>query len=106
MLLPCLQRNGEPWYVCTNALFCLARHSPRLFRFTHLGIIPRSGRGIKFSEAPKYIHSTYNFSPSFCYFACHYLARMLNRSYSKDTFDLEELNLHNKIEHDASLTRK
>ena len=31
---------------------------------------------------------------------------MLNKSYSKDTFDLKELDLHseNGIEHDASLT--
>ena len=71
-----------------------------------LGIIPRSGRGIKFSEVPKHIHATYNFSPSFCYYACHYAARILNKSYSRDTFDLEEINLHNGIEHDASLTRE
>jgi len=69
------------------------------------GIFPRSGRGIKFTDTPKYIRSTYNFSPSFCYYACHHVARMLNRSYSRDTFDLEEINLHNGIEHDASLTR-
>ena len=31
---------------------------------------------------------------------------MLNKSYSKDTFDLEQLSLHNGIEHDASLTRE
>ena len=29
---------------------------------------------------------------------------MLKKSYSKDTFDLAELDLHNGIEHDASLT--
>jgi hypothetical protein len=73
--------------------------------FLYLGIFPRSGRGIKFTDTPKYIRSTYNFSPSFCYYACHHVARMLNRSYSRDTFDLEEINLHNGIEHDASLTR-
>ncbi|KAF8552955.1 Cloroperoxidase, partial [Imleria badia] len=78
---------------------------PALNAMANHGIFPRSGRGIKFTEAPKYLGSTYNFSPSFCYFACHYVARMLNRSYSKDTFDLGELDLHNKIEHDASLTR-
>jgi hypothetical protein len=31
---------------------------------------------------------------------------MLKKSYTKDTFDLEDLNLHNGIEHDASLCRK
>ncbi|OJA15715.1 hypothetical protein AZE42_09957 [Rhizopogon vesiculosus] len=30
---------------------------------------------------------------------------MLKKSYSKDTFDLEEIDLHNGIEHDASLLR-
>lgn len=70
-----------------------------------LGIFPRSGRGIKFTEALKYIRSTYNFSPSFCNYACHHVARMLDRNFSKDTFDLGELDLHNGIEHDASLTR-
>jgi len=30
----------------------------------------------------------------------------LNKSYGNDTFDLEDLNLHNGIEHDASLTRE
>lgn len=29
---------------------------------------------------------------------------MLKKNYSKDTFDLAELDLHNGIEHDASLT--
>ncbi|KAG6382045.1 Chloroperoxidase [Boletus reticuloceps] len=80
---------------CCPALNAMANH----------GIFPRNGRGIKFTEAPKYLRSTYNFSPSFCYFACHHVARMLNRNYSEDTFDLEELNIHNGIEHDASLTR-
>lgn len=31
---------------------------------------------------------------------------MLKRSYSNDTFDLAELDLHNGIEHDASLFRE
>lgn len=30
---------------------------------------------------------------------------MLGKDYAKDTFDLKELDLHNGIEHDASLTR-
>lgn len=71
-----------------------------------LGIIPRNGKGIRFTELPRYLRATYNFSPSYCYYACHYAARVLNKSYSKDTFDLEEISLHNGIEHDASLTRK
>jgi len=31
---------------------------------------------------------------------------MLKKSYDNDTFDLEELDLHNGIEHDASLFRE
>jgi hypothetical protein len=70
-----------------------------------VGIIPRSGRGIKFTEVPEHIHATFNFSASFSYYVCHFAARTLNKSYRKDTFDLEEISLHNGIEHDASLTR-
>ncbi|KAG8220434.1 Chloroperoxidase [Butyriboletus roseoflavus] len=80
---------------CCPALNAMANH----------GIISRSGRGIKFTELPEHIHATFNFSTSYCHYACHYAARMLNKSYSRDTFDLEEISLHNGIEHDASLTR-
>jgi hypothetical protein len=52
------------------------------------------------------IRTTYNFSPSFCYFVPNYAAKMLKKDYGKDLFDLEELSLHNGIEHDASLCRK
>ena len=54
------------------------------------------------------IRVTYNFAPSFCFFVPNYAAYMLKKNYSKDTFDLSELNLHNSpgIEHDASLTRR
>ena len=53
------------------------------------------------------VRSTYNFAPSFCFFVPNFAANGLNKSYGKDTFDLAELDLHNKgIEHDASLTRK
>lgn len=31
---------------------------------------------------------------------------MLNKNYGTDIFDLAELDLHNGIEHDASLTRE
>jgi hypothetical protein len=54
----------------------------------------------------KQCRDVYNFSPSFAYFVPNYAANMLKKSYSKDTFDLEQLSLHNGIEHDASLTRK
>lgn len=70
-----------------------------------LGILSRSGRGIKFTELTDQIRTTYNFAPSFCSFVPHYAARLLNKNYSEDTFDLQDLDLHNGIEHDASLTR-
>ena len=53
------------------------------------------------------IRVTYNFAPSFCVFVPSFAAGYLNKNYGKDTFDLAQLDLHNKgIEHDASLTRK
>ncbi|KAI6126785.1 Chloroperoxidase [Pisolithus sp. B1] len=78
---------------------------PALNTMANHGIISRSGRGIKFTDLTRQIRTTYNFSATFCSFVPHYAAFMLNKSYSKDTFDLEELDLHNGIEHDASLTR-
>jgi hypothetical protein len=35
-----------------------------------------------------------------------YLAKLLNRSYKTGRFDLSDMNVHNGIEHDASLVRK
>lgn len=52
------------------------------------------------------IRATYNFSSTFCYFVPHYAAEMLKKDYNKDTIDLKELDLHNGIEHDASLVRE
>lgn len=86
---------------------CAARFTDLCSRsfFTFVGIISRSGRGIKFTELTSQIRTTYNFSASFCSWVPHIAARMLKRNYSDDVFDLEELDLHNGIEHDASLTR-
>ncbi|KAG2363936.1 hypothetical protein BDR07DRAFT_1483051 [Suillus spraguei] len=81
----------------------LALHS--MHWLTMVSIISRSGRDISFDEVGNHIRATYNFSPTFCSFVPHFAARMLKKSYSKDTFDLKELDLHNGIEHDASLLR-
>lgn len=78
---------------------------PALNAMANHGIIPRSGRNISFVELNHQIRTTYNFGPSFCSYVPHFAARMLKKSYSNDTFDLEELDLHNGIEHDASLFR-
>ncbi|KAG2340767.1 Cloroperoxidase [Suillus weaverae] len=78
---------------------------PALNAMANHGIISRSGREISFAEIGYHIRATYNFSATFCSFVPHFAARMLKRSYSEDTFDLEELDLHNAIEHDGSLSR-
>lgn len=51
------------------------------------------------------IRSTYNYSPTFCFFVPNYMAGLLGKSYWNDTLDLEDISVHNGIEHDASLTR-
>jgi hypothetical protein len=78
---------------------------PALNAMANHGIISRSGRDISFVDLNHRIRATYNFGPSFCSYVPHFAARMLKKSYSKDTFDLAELDLHNGIEHDASLFR-
>ncbi|PPQ73616.1 hypothetical protein CVT26_010524 [Gymnopilus dilepis] len=79
---------------------------PALNTMANHGIIPRDGKNVKFSELAPKIRTTYNFAPTLCFFVPNYAAKMLNKSYDKDTFDLSDLDLHNGIEHDASLTRK
>ncbi|PFH51178.1 hypothetical protein AMATHDRAFT_143332 [Amanita thiersii Skay4041] len=79
---------------------------PALNALSNHGILPRNGRNISFKEMNETIRQVYNFAPSFCYYVPHYSADMLNKSYGKDRFDLEDISLHNGIEHDASLTRE
>jgi hypothetical protein len=71
-----------------------------------VGIISRDGRNISFRALSAHIRATYNFSPSFCLFVPRYIAHILNRSYSTGHFDLSDIDVHNGIEHDASLVRK
>ncbi|KAK4554220.1 hypothetical protein LTR86_008748 [Recurvomyces mirabilis] len=81
---------------------------PMLNAMANHGILPHDGKNISFPEMNHKIRATFNFGASFCYFVPNFSARFLNRSYSKDKFDLEDLSLHaeNAIEHDASLTRQ
>jgi len=79
---------------------------PALNAMANHGILPRDGKNIQFKEMGRLIRTTYNFSPSFCYFVPNYSAQMLGKNYDKDIFDLKELDLHNGIEHDASLCRE
>jgi hypothetical protein len=70
------------------------------------GLIPRDGRNISFRELSAQIRSTYNVSPSFSVYIPRYIAKVLNRSYNTGRVDLSDIDVHNGIEHDASLVRK
>lgn len=80
---------------------------PMLNAMANHGILPHDGKNISFRQLNTTVRQTFNFAPSFCFFVPKFSADFLKRSYWRDTFDLEELNLHadNAIEHDASLTR-
>ena len=69
------------------------------------GLIPRDGKNIKFTELANAIPRVYNLSPTFAFFLTSYAAHVLRRSYSIDRLDLSDIDAHNCIEHDASLTR-
>ncbi|KAF5350438.1 hypothetical protein D9756_008663 [Leucocoprinus leucothites] len=79
---------------------------PALNALANHGILPHDGKNIQFKEMGRAVRATYNFSSTFCYFVPHYAAEMLGKSYGKDRIDLSELDLHNGIEHDASLIRE
>ncbi|KAH9037421.1 Cloroperoxidase [Lactarius deliciosus] len=79
---------------------------PALNAMANHGIIKRDGRDISFKELSGTIRSTYNFSASFCVFVPRYMAHVLDRSYSTGRFDLADIDVHNGIEHDASLFRR
>ncbi|KAJ4490297.1 Chloroperoxidase, partial [Lentinula aciculospora] len=79
---------------------------PMLNALANHGILPHDGKNISFKAMNTTVRSTYNFAPSFCYFVPNYMAGILKKNYSKDTFDLAEISVHNGIEHDASLTRE
>ncbi|KAG2146856.1 Chloroperoxidase, partial [Suillus bovinus] len=78
---------------------------PGLNALANHGIISRSGRDISFVDLDRHVMGTYNISSTLSSFVAHYAARMLNKSFSNGTLDLEELDVHNGIEHDASLLR-
>ncbi|ETW77439.1 chloroperoxidase 4, partial [Heterobasidion irregulare TC 32-1] len=79
---------------------------PALNALANHGILPRNGRNIPIRALTPAIRSTYNFAPSFCVFVPRYIGQILGRSYLNDTLDLEDIDVHNGIEHDASLTRE
>ena len=77
-----------------------------LFFFLFLaGILPHDGRDIRFNELSGKVDAAFNTAPSVSLFVTNLAVRMLKKNYKRDTFDLAEVDLHNGIEHDASLTR-
>jgi len=79
---------------------------PALNAMANHGILPRDGRNISFRELSAQIRTTYNFSPTFSLFVPRHIAQVLNRSYNNGRFDLSDIDVHNGIEHDASLVRR
>ncbi|KAK4896660.1 hypothetical protein LTR27_005580 [Elasticomyces elasticus] len=81
---------------------------PMLNAMANHGILPHDGKNITFTQLNQTVRQTFNFAASFCFFVPNFSARFLNKSYSKDRFNLADLNMHadNAIEHDASLTRQ
>ena len=81
---------------------------PMLNAMANHGILPHDGKNISFKELSAKVRQTFNFAPSFCFFAPKFSADFLNRSYWNDRLDLADLSLHanNAIEHDGSLTRQ
>ena len=79
---------------------------PMLNALANHGILPHDGKNIPFKELTVKVRQSFNFAPTFCFFASKFAADFMDRSYWKDHFDLAELSQHNAIEHDASLTRK
>ena len=71
-----------------------------------VGIISRDGRNISFRSVPAHLRGTYNFSPSFSLFETRYISNILRRPYNTGHFDLSDIDVHNGIEHDASLVSK
>ncbi|TFK52928.1 heme-thiolate peroxidase [Heliocybe sulcata] len=78
---------------------------PALNALANHGLLPRDGRQIPFKQLTAVIRHSFNFGPTFCFFVPWFAANMLGRSYWTDTLDLSDLDVHNGIEHDASLTR-
>ncbi|EME47288.1 hypothetical protein DOTSEDRAFT_69279 [Dothistroma septosporum NZE10] len=81
---------------------------PMLNAMANHGILPHDGKNITFKDLNQKVRETFNFASSFCFFVPNFSARFLNKSYSTDRFDLEDLSMHSDkaIEHDASLTRQ
>ena len=100
MFLPSPERSSQSWSVAFSFyVIVLIREIPCI------GILPRSGRGISFVQLNHSVRDNYNVAPTFAWYIPNFIANFLGRSYSTGIFDLEDISVHNGIEHDASLTR-
>ncbi|KAJ3478834.1 heme-thiolate peroxidase [Meripilus lineatus] len=79
---------------------------PALNALANHGILPHDGKNITFRQLEAKVREVYNFAPSFCWFVPNNIAGILDRDYKTDSFDLSDIDVHNGIEHDASLTRE
>jgi len=78
---------------------------PALNALCNHGILPRDGKNIQFKHLGDVVHEVYNFSSSFSHFAPWYVAKFLQRDYKTGTVNLDDIHVHNYIEHDASICR-
>jgi hypothetical protein len=78
---------------------------PALNAMANHGILPRNGRHIKWTDLVVATQKTYNTSPSLTIQVSAASASIFGKSHFTDYLDLSDLNAHNAIEHDASLTR-
>jgi len=79
---------------------------PALNALANHGILPHDGKNIRFNELSGKVDAAFNTASTVSSFVTNLAAKMLKKIYKRDTFDLAELDLHNGIEHDASLTRE
>jgi hypothetical protein len=79
---------------------------PALNAMANHGIVSHDGKAIPFVELTQKLQATYNLAPTFCVYLAKFIANFMNKDYSKDLFNLREIDAHNKIEHDGSLIRE
>ncbi|KAF7313087.1 hypothetical protein MKEN_00994500 [Mycena kentingensis (nom. inval.)] len=79
---------------------------PALNTMANHGILPRDGKNIKFTDIAQRVHETFNFAITFSTFVTMQGADTLKKDYNTGTCNLSDLDLHNGIEHDASLFRQ
>jgi len=79
---------------------------PAINAMANHGIVSHDGRAIPIVEFTQKLQTTYNLAPTFCIYLGKFIANFMEKNYDKDLFDLREIDMHNKIEHDGSLLRE